>query len=155
MKTSFCQVIDGSVKFLDGNSKFSLVNVRIGENLVPCDSHGGFKFNGIINADTIEITPYPAYVKVIIINYPKNIDSLKLYSIPFFENVNKGIPMINFKNKRASKKYYKKLEKAWHIEEEELILKINHSRYIWNGKAMKVTTEKNNGILTVILNLKC
>ena len=106
------QTIKGSLAFQNDRTEFDFTFVGLGEIKTECDSLGNFTVTShTINdvMDTLSARPFPGYIKVKIFNIPKAADTLILSPIPLFEDIDSGLPVINFKTKRASRKYFKKL----------------------------------------------
>ena len=151
------QITKGSVSFEDGSTNFDFLIIEFGVTKTLCDSIGNFilKRNTVMTEmDTLIVRPFPEYIKVKVINIPSNNDTISLSRIPLFNNVDNGFPVINFKSKRASKKYFKNLEKKQ--QEEEAILKkeIEDSIFHWNGIGYKLRLEKDDMENIVIIDLK-
>ena len=134
----FCrsQVIQGTLKFHTEYNNYNYILFKSFNEVVPCNSNGSFQVELSFNSDTIEIIPIPTYIKVKIYNLPSNLDTIQLRDIPIFKDVDEGIPIINFKNKRASKKFFRKLEKSNEIEFKKLI---NKSKKVYSfGKTKNI-----------------
>ena len=150
---SYSQNISGSVKFQSDRTDYSLVFVECNGVKTECDSLGEFELNSIGGNDTLEITPIPIFVNVKIYNFSSSADSLQFESIPLFQNIEQGIPIINFKSKRASRKYFKQLEKERELEKQELIKRISYYSYEWSGRVFKLEVVDSEESLTILINL--
>lgn len=149
------QTIKGSLCFENEPHSFMWIGISTSLQKMQCDSLGQFQLNYAANSDVLEVFPFPgAFYKVRIINLPKTIDTLTLEAIPIYRNTGHGIPIINFKNKRSSKKYFKKLEAEQRAEEKELEVFINERSYFWNGKEYPLRLERTKESGTIYIDLK-
>lgn len=152
---TFClgQVVQGSLKFHSDYNKHNFTRIRSLKEAVSCGSNGSFQVELSNNSDTIEIIPFPTYIKVKIYNLPKNLDTIQLQDIPMFKDVDEGIPIINFKTKRASKKFFRRLEKNNKVEIEKLDKQIEQSVFIWKNKEYKLNMVRTDDERTIYINL--
>ena len=151
---SFSQSISGSVKFQSDRTDYTWTFVEVDGVKTECDSLGEFELNNINVNDTLEIIPIPIFINVKIYNFPKNFDSLIFNSIPLFNNVNYSTPIINFRTKRASKKYFKKFTKEKQLERDELINRIENYSYTWSGQEYKLEVIESKESLILLIDLK-
>lgn len=147
------QTIKGNVQFQSDRSIYTWVFLEIDGKRTECDSIGKFELKEVHLNDTLNVNPIPIFIKVKIYNLPSNLESIELISIPLFQKVVIGHPMINFRSKRASKQYFKQVKIEKQLEEDELTKRIQDYRYIWNGNEYKLELIKSNENYTILINL--
>ncbi len=147
------QTITGNVRFQSDRNNYQWTFAKIDGVKTECDSTGNFELSNINNIDTLLIIPIPIFISVCIYNFPNNIDSLHLDSIPLFKNLNRTIPIINFKSKRASKRYFKKLDKERKSEKEELIKEISNYKFLWKDRGFKLKVIESDKNLFILIDL--
>lgn len=152
---TFCfgQVVQGTLKFQSDYNNYNFINIKSFNEVVPCNSSGSFQLELSFNSDTLEIVPFPAFIKVKIYNLPSNLDTIQLRDIPIFKDIDEGIPIINFKTKRASKKFFRRLEKNNKVEIEKLDKQIEQSVFVWENMEYKLIVIRNNDERTMYINL--
>lgn len=155
MFSTFCygQTIQGNLKFQSYHNGYDFIIIKTSNERTTCDSNGFFQIELQYNSDTLEIIPIPDHIKVKIYNISRNSDTIELSEIPIFENVDEGIPIINFSTKRAAKKFFKQLKKKRLLEEEELDKQIEEYVYLWNKKEYKLRVLRINNETTIYINL--
>ncbi len=149
---AFSQTITGNVVTIDHSSPYALVNVQYGEQKVTCDSLGYFTLNNVDVGDTLEIIPFPLYRKVKIYNFQFTNDSVNISAIPLFNISMVGSACINFRSKRAARKYYKKQELRVKEIEENREREILDYRFNWHNNDYKFVKIDNDK--TLYLDLK-
>ena len=150
------QTIQGSLVFQNDRTEFDFTFVVLGEARTECDSLGNFTVTSYTIdkvMDTLTAHPFPLYIKVKIFNIPKDADTVILTPIPLFEEMDSGIPIINFKTKRASRKYFKKLNQEREKHALDLKSEIESYRYLWNNEEYKLELLEKDGNRTILINL--
>ena len=104
--------------------------------------------------DTLIVIPFPEYIKVKVINMPVSNDTVVLSGIPLFKDVDNGYPIINFNSKRATKKYFKKVEKERKVEESHLKQGVEDYVFYWKGAEYQLKLEKDSKSSLIIIDLK-
>lgn len=150
---SYSQTISGSVKFQSDRTNYSWIFIELDGVKTECDSLGEFELNNIKGNDTLVVFPFPIFIKVKIYNFSNNIDSIHFSSIPLFNNVRDVIPIINFRSKEASRKYFKQFEREKELEREQLIRRIRNYKYEWNGKEYNLEVVESEESLTILINM--
>lgn len=148
------QTISGNIKIQAGKIDYTWIIVTNNKEKTTCDSLGQFTLRNTLNADTLKIIPFPLFTQLSIINFPSGYDSLRFDSIPLFRKPDYGYPIISFKTKRASRKYFKNREKEQHEDELELIQLVSEYVYCWNERNYKLKLVKSGVGHIVLLDLK-
>lgn len=147
------QKITGTIYFIDNekNQSYTLVSTVVEQKL--CDSLGYFQIKRSNRYDLLTIMPSPEYIPVKIYHFPDSISTLKLDSIPIFNQPETGIPIINFKSKRASRKFFKNLARKQDIQRQETITAIRNSWISVNGKRIPLLLQQKSDTWIILIDL--
>lgn len=150
---SICQTISGNVKFQSDRKNYTWVFTNVNDVRIECDSLGHFQFNKIENIDTLDIYPIPMFISVKIYNFPASFDIVNLIDIPFFSTIDRNMPMIHFRTKRAARKYFKKSNKQEDLDREVLKKRISDYRFVWNEREYDLELNEHDDSYTILINL--
>lgn len=155
MFSTFCssQVIQGTLKFQSDHKNYNFIRIKTSNKVTSCDSNGFFQIELQNKSDTLDIIPIPNHIKVKVYNISGNLDTIKLFEIPIFMNVGEGIPIVNFRTKRTSKKFFKQFEKNRQVEIEKLDNQIKGNVYLWENKEYKLRVLRTKNETTLYINL--
>lgn len=146
------QTIHGNVVFTDNGHAYEFTFVKMNENKTVCDTLGYFTLGPVDQLDTLLVFPFPEYIRVKICHIPAT-ENIEFENIPLFRDVEDGIPIINFKTKRASKKYFRNLEKEREHEGVVLKQKIEATAFTWNDRKYPLRLIRENGNSVVLIDL--
>ena len=150
---SKCQNITGNAKIQSDSISSLWAFVTMSGIETRVDSVGDFELNNINVSDTLRIIPFFDYIIVSICNFPDSLDSIHFDSIPIFSNLSRGIPIISFTSKRASRKFWKNFKKKRELEKMDLIKEINNYRFHWNNKDYRLNVIDQIQSLSILIDL--
>lgn len=149
----FTQQVEGFVRFADHGTAYTFTGISSGIDRTLCDSIGHFQIKLSSISDTLTISPFPKYIRVKIYHFPDSINNLKLDSIPLFIQPDMGIPIVHFKSKRASKKFFKNLAKEQDTLKQETMTAIRNSWISVNGKRVPMLLQQRSDTWLIFIDL--
>lgn len=147
------QTITGTVKFKYDRTNYTWTYAKMDQIKAECDSVGNFELKNINPLDTLVIIPIPISYVIKIYNFPANFSSIHFNSIPLFKAEDRGYPLINFRTKRAARKYSRKLEKERRLEREEFLKTVSNYKFFWNNKEYALEVKESGESFTILIDL--